>query len=590
MSFISTRDLLCADDGALSERIEANSQAKRKAEAEAIELVKKPLRSEKDAADDSPITFFNQNHKLEELFEQYGYVRNGKSAHWRSPKQSGGSFATMVIGDRWISLSHSDIASGLGQQADNCTYGDAYDLFVHFVHRGDHTEAYRVIRAAMPRREKVFRQVEGSDVHAGTIEGDLANRIQKAIEQILLACGPVPVDVLPIRAMISTSFFSPAQGTLNFLNANGDLVRFPKSDAFLFLQQTYGSPVASDDIDRLSASAPARKEQESRKEELKRAIAAVIVNYVRLHRQRDLIAWQVDMFASEPRFVLREFDAQIVLPHKPWPVGEIDELHIADFKEHFPQFVELIQFIAANRFAVDRKKSFVWWQADTDFGKGLLCGCLKELGIMVETSMAEIEKMMSGQPVGLSADNFKRAIILWIDEFKSVKSELKQLQNEVELSPKNQLRQSVAIYTKLFTSAESVASLVTTHGVEDQFSNRMSLIEGRGNISDRPLFANNKSAYAHSLKNYCAKLLNEEIEKYRKKGVKKAQESADVFVKQFHAKYGIGEQLGRVSDSMQSIADDFRNSLHQTNFDVSADIVTLADGTTGLKRPRKHLE
>lgn len=236
MSFISTRDLLCADDGALSERIEANSQAKRKAEAEAIELVKKPLRSEKDAADDSPITFFNQNHKLEELFEQYGYVRNGKSAHWRSPKQSGGSFATMVIGDRWISLSHSDIASGLGQQSDNCTYGDAYDLFVHYVHRGDHTEAYRVIRAAMPRREKVFRQVEGSDVHAGTIEGDLANRIQKAIEQILLACGPVPVDLLPIRAMISTSFFSPAQGTLNFLNANGDLVRFPKSDAFLFLQ------------------------------------------------------------------------------------------------------------------------------------------------------------------------------------------------------------------------------------------------------------------------------------------------------------------------------------------------------------------
>ena len=68
---------------------------------------------------------------------------------------------------------------------------------------------------------------------------------------------------------------------------------------------------------------------------------------------------------------------------------------------------------------------------------------------------------MSGAPVGLSADNFKRAIVLWVDEFKSVKSELKQLQNEIELSPKNQVRQSVAIYTKLFTSAESVASLVT---------------------------------------------------------------------------------------------------------------------------------
>jgi len=56
-----------------------------------------------------------------------------------------------------------------------------------------------------------------------------------------------------------------------------------------------------------------------------------------------------------------------------------------------------------------------------------------------------------------------------------VKSELKQLQSQITLSPKNQLSCTVEIFAKVFTSAESVGSLVTENGVEDQFANRMSI-------------------------------------------------------------------------------------------------------------------
>ena len=57
--------------------------------------------------------------------------------------------------------------------------------------------------------------------------------------------------------------------------------------------------------------------------------------------------------------------------------------------------------------------------------------------------------------------NFKRAFILAVDEFKSARSELKQLQSEISLSPKNQLSQSVEVFAKLFLSAEEVPSFAS---------------------------------------------------------------------------------------------------------------------------------
>jgi len=190
----------------------------------------------------------------------------------------------------------------------------------------------------------------------------------------------------------------------------------------------------------------------------------------------------------------------------------------------------------------------------------------------------------------LSADNFKRAIVLLVDEFKSVKSELKQLQNEIELSPKNQLRQRAAIYTKLFMSAENVASLVTSHGVEDQFANRMSFIENSGRIDDRPVFAANKSAYAVNLRNWIALTLNQHVEEYRKLGSSGAVTVADAAVTAFHASRGIGKQLGRVSESLHQIADAFREAMLNKDHDFSPDVINLTNGGVGLIRPRKLFE
>ena len=421
----------------------------------------------------------------------------------------------------------------------------------------------------------------------------IAKRIKDGLKDVLAEVGvevdAIAVDAERIGEMISRSFWSASQSKLHFLNRKGHLVKFIQSEGWKFLLATFGSPIDPDNVSEwVSQVVP--KDQKAVEKGLRAAIRTPVMDHILLYRQRDMIAWAVDMFATNEVFVLREHDAQIVLPHIPWTPGQIEMRFIDDFRAHWPDVDQVLKFIIDARFAGDRKKAYLWWQADSDFGKGLFTGLLKDLGVVVETSTKEIEKVMEGQPVGLSADNFKRAIVLLVDEFKSVKSELKQLQNEIELSPKNQLRQRAAIYTKLFMSAEHVASLVTSHGVEDQFANRMSFIQNSGRIDDRPLFAANKSAYAVSLRNWIALTLNQHVEEYRKLGSAQAVTVADEAVTAFHASRGIGERLGRVSKNLREIAEAFREAMLETEHDFGTGVIKLANGGLGLRRSRKLFE
>lgn len=103
----------------------------------------------------SLIEDFNANNTVATMLELCGYEQSPRNADdWRSPLQSGDTYATRVIGEKWVSLSASDAAAGLGERCKSGCYGDAYDLFVHFKHGGDHKAAFRALhaerRAAQP--------------------------------------------------------------------------------------------------------------------------------------------------------------------------------------------------------------------------------------------------------------------------------------------------------------------------------------------------------------------------------------------------------------------------------------------------------
>lgn len=86
---------------------------------------------------------------------------------WRSPQQSGDTYATRIIEDKWVSLSASDAASGVGCKCQSGCFGDAYDLYVHYKHGGDHTAAYRELGREQRGSSVVYANFRGEEDDPG---------------------------------------------------------------------------------------------------------------------------------------------------------------------------------------------------------------------------------------------------------------------------------------------------------------------------------------------------------------------------------------------------------------------------------------
>lgn len=122
-----------AEDEQVRERIRREAEQRRAA---------KPRGDGASLIDD-----FNASNSVATMLELCGYEQSPRSGEdWRSPHQTGETYATRVIGSKWVSLSQSDASAGLGEKCAAGCFGDAYDLYVHFKHGGDHKAAYRALR------------------------------------------------------------------------------------------------------------------------------------------------------------------------------------------------------------------------------------------------------------------------------------------------------------------------------------------------------------------------------------------------------------------------------------------------------------
>jgi len=550
-----------------------DTRAKR-AEAEAKAAAWREWRDRQAPTDSSSIVAaFNSAERVANLLAKYGYRQAGTSNDWRSPFQQSGSFATRDYGDHWISLSASDAAEGLGRDTKSGhRFGDAFDLFVHFEHGGDFKEAVKAYaketgqdyktKEKIERKEAIKQAEAQGETQISPAASRLARRIAKAIKSSLPELPEEPcVDLLSIRDMIEGAFWSGAKSRLFLLNEDESLVQFTQGDAWKFLCRRFGSPVDPDEIlTTLSAALGGPLEpkgEEAARTAISKAVVGPILDYLKYENQRDHVEWSVDMFADRSRLEIRADVVRIVLTHKALTApGKPDPAIVKDYRQHFPLIDAALEYIVAARFALDRKKAYLWLWASSDWGKGFLLGIMRDLGLVVEMSVKEIEATFEGKAVGRRPEDFKRAMILAVDEFKAVKSELKQLQSEIQLAPKYQLTSRVEIFTKLFLSAESVGSLVGERGVEDQFANRMSMLTGSGTLNDRAVYAKDQGRYYRAIRKFVADEMNRLIAEYRALGKEGAERRADAFLNGFIDHHGLGKHFTRLSDSLGEIAEE----------------------------------
>jgi len=432
------------------------------------------------------------------------------------------------------------------------------------------------------------------------IASKTARKVARSIENMIKnETGVFPseysgVDQHAVDTILSRSFFNSTSSKIYTLVSDG-LSQFTETECLRFLERAAGSEV----LNKTKLKNAVREKSDDAKTVAKLEKAALdaprknIVDELKF-KQYSKVEWLESMFVDKPQMTCGSTDSsvKVVIPFQKFSVNsDFDSKHVDDFKEHFPEFDDVLNMLAASRFAYDRKKSYLWLQATSSFGKGWFTSILAEFGIVAEFSVSEIEKAMSGNPVGRDPESLKRSWILLVDEFKGVKSELKQLERSISVSPKFQMVSEIPVYAKIFTSAESVPSLETDQGVEQQFIERFNKIEHSHSmrLEDRDVFSDDPVQYRESIKSYIASKLNELVEYYKSLGEQKAASEASRFLSDFHRRRNIGLFGGSMSEGIEAMSESFLEWLGISNpgpfGEMSKYVVTDVDGSVYLTRP-----
>lgn len=450
--------------------------------------------------------------------------------------------------------------------------------------------------------DEIIEVIEPCDT-AVKLSEDIKKAIELAINaELKLAVNQEPwtltVYAEAIDQIVTRTFWSGTKSKLFVLSDDGALNMYREQDMIRLCQKHFGQMWEQTEIDLAITTLRELSVIEStsaEREFIKRINGIginIITDHLKMFNQRERLDVRVDMFANRPRVEWHPDKVTVVYTWSPliYNVTHNNPTIIDDYKKHFPELDDMLQFIVASRFASNRKHFYTWLQCPSDWGKGFFNGILKQLGILVELSISECEKAFEGAPLGRDATEFTRSFIVLFDEFKAIKSELKQLENEIPITPKNQLKQSVEVFTKLFTSAEGVESLAGENGVEDQFANRFSYIDGRGQINQRPLFMElGGSVYARAVTAYIAHYINDIVDTYIEMGKEQSMIEADRRGREFHERRNIDRKFERISSNIPSMVHDFKEWVierHAPRAGITS-YLTHDNGSFYLRSPSK---
>lgn len=326
----------------------------------------------------------------------------------------------------------------------------------------------------------------------------------------------------------------------------------------------------------------------NKKDQAFTAIVQVMMNYIINYKRVKAVVKRVCMFAKQPCTKHEQDKLVIVYPFELLPVGNIDNKVIEDYKEHYTELDQLIEWLVSARFASDRKYAFLYFLAKSNWGKGLLFnGILKNrLGLVTEIKENSLIKINKREPVGLSPESMLHSWILLINELGFLPDEVKELESTIQLRPLYNDETEANVYAKIFCNASDMGLKAFNggNGVIDEYKNRFSFIEHKKLITDRPLFNKDKPYYVDSLANYIAKEINEQVENYRKLGEKEATRTADQRLTDFKNRHCISKKY--TGEDWQLLADEFKDWLIACNLILGRQ----EDGLCIITQPTKKYE
>ena len=434
----------------------------------------------------------------------------------------------------------------------------------------DESGAPFVFDSGTNTKHVLAKPIRKTDKDRDQLIRDVKSRLSKLIGA---DSADVVLDEDALCAAWESTFFSPASSKVAILNNNDELVELTASDAMEFgFRRRFGSVFNWGFLYAAIRERSLKPEAEADLfEDLEKITYGPMLELLKLSKQAKSLSVSVDIFATRGSMRVSDGIATIALPHRAFAPEQPAEQQlvdtvVADYIEHFPEFQSFLDLVLHARFASDRRHAFVWLHSASSWGKGFLTAMFAKLGLVVEVSTKEIDKALEGGPVGLSMNDTLRAWILFVDEFKAASSELKLLNTQVTLSPKNQLRCTVPLYTKLFASAENVRSLVAD-GVEAQFNNRFAYLAPSTNeqkIEDRQLFKDiGKLTYINAMVTYVATYLNVGVERMRALGHIAASKAADEYLATYQAAHRLQDTFGNLDDAVEDVVSEIQNCLFE---------------------------
>jgi len=286
-----------------------------------------------------------------------------------------------------------------------------------------------------------------------------------------------------------------------------------------------------------------------------------IINYVERYKQFKSIEYKVDPFLNEVRGEIKDNNL-VLTQHKVIPyrlAGKPDKKLVKDYKKHNPYLDDILEMVMAQRFGADRKTSYLWIKADSNWGKTFLFeGMFK--GVSCTVNETELKGAVKGAPSGLDPNTVTKSSFLFFDEFKGAVSEIKNIATEMQITPKFKDKYTVPVYMKIFASAEEVKSLSSSLGMEAQFANRFLYIEATGSLLERELYKNNMEEYKRSVRIYINHKMLKLQDEYRTLGREVAPNEANKRFSKLIMKYTIKRtEQGKITleDTLPEIFEDW---------------------------------